>query len=113
MINSLGTLIYSFLCGKKVGVDSAGNIFFVHKKKSKKKWVLYKRKIDPTLISVEWQTWLTDKEFSDVPEKKDKNYNWEKPRKPNQSGTKDAYHPKHNSRDTNKKNKETIWDPNK
>ena len=36
MINSLETLIYSFLCGKKVGVDSVGNIFFVHKKKVEK-----------------------------------------------------------------------------
>ena len=43
MINSLGTLIYSFLCGKKVGVDSAGNIFFVHKKKKVEKNGFYTR----------------------------------------------------------------------
>ena len=111
MINSLGTLIYSFLFGKKVGIDSIGNTFFVHKKKHTKKWVLYKEKIDPTMISVEWQTWLTDKETSGILIRKDTNYSWEKERKPNQSGTKGAYHPKENDKNINKKNKETIWGP--
>jgi hypothetical protein len=35
--NSIGTILYSLLNGKKVGVDNKGNRFYVHKKNKKKK----------------------------------------------------------------------------
>ena len=34
-------------------------INFIYIKKIKKRWVLYKKQIDPTNLEVEWQIWLT------------------------------------------------------
>ena len=45
--NNIGTILYSLLSGKKVGEDNQGNKFYVHKKNKKKRWVLYKKQIDP------------------------------------------------------------------
>ena len=93
IINSLGTLLYSFIYGKKVGQDEYGNKFYMHKKK---KWVLYKNKVDPTSLEVIWQLWLTDKNLTNPTSlnKKYKTYKWQKNNTPNYTGTKKSYHPK-------------------
>ena len=78
--NSIGTVLYSLLKGKKVGSDNQGNTFFVHKKNKKKRWVLYKKQIDPTSLEVKWQIWLTainiDEEVTN-----NNNYKWQKQKK--------------------------------
>ena len=110
--NSIGTLIYTLLFGKKVGLDTYGNTFFIHKKIKNKKWVLYKNKIDPTLLSVEWQSWLTDKEETNIPTVQSQDYDWQKKREPNKSGTPDAYHPQSNNTEKKiDKHKQSIWRP--
>ena len=111
--NNLGTLIYSFLCGKKVGEDKNGNKFYINKYNNKKKWVIYNKIIDPTSLMVAWQIWLTNKEIEppmDLTSKK--KYLWQKERKPNYSGTKKSYHPKI-SKNINLKNKvvKEFWSP--
>ena len=112
--NNLGTLIYSFLYGKKVGQDKNGNKFYINKY-NKRKWVIYNKFIDPSSLMVVWQMWLTDKK-KDLPiELNKKNYLWQKERKPNYSGTKNSYHPKisKNKFQKNNKNKnlKEIWSP--
>ena len=112
LTNNLGTLIYSFLFGKKVGQDKNGNKFYINKYNSKKKWVIYNKLVDPTSLMVVWQIWLTNKK-KDLPiELNSKNHIWQKERKPNYSGTKKSYHPKisKGNPDNNKKEKE-IWSP--
>ena len=114
--NNLGTLLYSFFYGKKVGQDKNGNKFYIHKYNLKKKWVLYKKIVDPTSLKVAWQLWLTNnkKEIpSDIND--NKIYRWQKERVPNYSGSKKSYHPKtsKNEFEKNKKNKsiKEIWSP--
>ena len=43
MTNNLGTLLYSFFYGKKVGQDKNGNKFYIHKYNLKRKWVIYNK----------------------------------------------------------------------
>ena len=113
--NSIGIILYSLLNGKKVGEDNQGNKFYIHKKNKKKRWVLYKKQIDPTNLEVEWQIWLTktgqDKEI--IINKP--SFNWQKNKKANLTGTVDAYHPaKKLEREKvyiDKKNKNAIWKP--
>ena len=96
LINNFCTLIYTFLNGKRVGIDKKGNKFYVHKRNNKKKWVLYKDIVEPTLLMVSWQLWLTNKS-SEIPSMSNSNnneYKWQKEREPNYSGTKNSYHPK-------------------
>ena len=42
--NSIGTILYSLLNGKKVGVDNQGNKFYIHKKNKKKNGYYIKKK---------------------------------------------------------------------
>ena len=114
--NNLGTVIYSFLYGKKVGQDKNGNKFYVNRYNNKKKWVIYNKIVDPTSLMVVWQLWLTNKKNAlPIEFNKNKDYVWQKERKPNYSGTKDSYHPKISKYITNdsSKDKETkeIWSP--
>ena len=114
LVNSLGTLIYSMVFGKVVGKDYFGNKYLVDKKNSKKKWILYSKNINPTLIPVEWQLWLTNSSAL-PPNQENSSYNWQKKRKPNETGTFDAYHPKKNElkqKETNlNQTDKKIWKP--
>ena len=117
-VNNLGTIIYTMFYGKEVGKDSLGNTYFVSKKNSSKKWILYEKKIDPTNIPTNWQVWLTsdnlqiqDKEYKDL----NKKYSWEKKRKKNYTGTDKAYHPAKELSvlpSSTKKKKYSNWEPN-
>ena len=42
--------------GKLVGVDQFGNKYFISS--SKKKWVIYKDKIEASKIPAEWHSWI-------------------------------------------------------
>ena len=115
MKNSIGTILYSLLNGKKVGEDNQGNKFYIHKKNTKKRWVLYKKQIDPTNLEVEWQVWLTktNKDQDIIINKP--NFKWQKNKKANLTGTIDSYHPANYSNKekiyTDKKNKNSVWKP--
>ena len=114
--NNLGTLLYSFFYGKKVGQDKDGNKFYIHKYNLKKKWVIYNKIVDPTSLKVAWQLWLTNNK-KEVPAdiNNNKTYTWQKEKIPNYSGTKHSYHPKisKNTPQKSKKNKnlKEIWSP--
>ena len=116
IINNLGTLIYSFFYGKKVGQDQNGNKFYIQKYNLKRKWVIYNKVVDPTSLRVSWQLWLTNNKTSVSPDiNNSDSYIWQKEKKPNTSGTNNSYHPKI-SQNTAKKNQKSsnlkeIWSP--
>ena len=91
LINNLGTTLYTLFYGIKVGEDKLGNIYYISKKKKKRKWVLYKNKKDPTIIPVNWQIWLTNE--ADNVFKSQMKYSWSKDREQNHTGTDRAYNP--------------------
>ena len=94
---TIGTKIYTFFCGRQVGSDDQGNRYFQSRKTPKgeagRRWVLYKGYPEPTKIPALWYSWmhrLTD----EIPQgKKSMRYAWEKPHKPNLSGSNLAYAP--------------------
>ncbi len=110
-INNLGTILYTFFFGRKIGKDNIGNTYYISK--SKRKWVIYKNKKDPTIIPVKWQIWLTsENENVNLDSFK---HSWEKDRTENLTGTNRAYHPTKelNHSNTAVKKKYQKWDPNK
>ncbi len=115
--NNIGTILYTLLNGKKVGEDSQGNKFYIHKKNKKKRWVLYKKHIDPTNLEVEWQIWLTETNNNNNKEIiiNKASFKWQKNKKANLTGTLASYHPaKQKDRETvyfDKKNKNSVWKP--
>ena len=89
--------------GKFVGKDSFGNKYY--ESKNGKRWVIYSGEIDASKIPVEWYSWV---HFT--PNKIEKNmtfdkYNWQKPHKPNLTGTDSAYYPNKNKNAIEKKYK--------
>lgn len=93
----VGTLLYTWLNGKKVGVDSYGNRYYRSKKEPlygrERRWVMFKGRPEASKIPPEWHAWLhhiVDEPLTDEA----KAYPWQKPHLPNMSGTPFAYRPK-------------------
>ena len=115
IVNSIGTILYSYFYGKKIGEDQTGNKFFTHKKIENKRWVLYKNMVDPTILDVKWQIWLTNKNSKENPIKNEGSFTWQKKKKANLTGTESSYHPIDNNKpasaNTQGENKKVIWEP--
>ena len=88
---TLGTKLKTIFFGKLVGKDLSGNRYYESKKG--KRWVIYFGEIDASKIPVEWYSWM---HFTPnkIEQKHDlEKYNWQKPHKPNLTGTEEAYYP--------------------
>ena len=101
--DTFGTRLKTIFFGKFVGQDSFGNKYYENKKG--KRWVIYSGEIDASKIPVEWYSWVHF--TANKIEKKhifDK-YDWQKPHKPNLTGTDSAYYPNKNKNAIEKKYK--------
>ena len=92
--DTFGTRLKTIVFGKFVGSDDSGNKYY--EGKNGKRWVIYSDEIDASKIPVEWYSWM---HFT--PNRIEKNhtlakYDWQKPHKPNVTGTKEAYYPNKN-----------------
>ena len=98
---TLGTKIKTIFFGKLVGTDQFGNKYY--ESKDGKRWIIYEGEIDASKIPVEWYSWM---HFTSNRINKDyqiKKYEWQKPHKPNMTGTESAYYPNKNIDVTKKK----------
>ena len=100
---TLGTKIQTLLFGKLIGKDSFGNKYY--ESKSGKRWVIYFDEIDASKIPVEWYSWIHFTPNKIEKKHEFEKYSWQKPHKPNQSGTEDAYYPNKNKNAAEKKYK--------
>tara|TARA_Y100001970_G_scaffold107277_1_gene134205 strand:+ start:189 stop:551 length:363 start_codon:yes stop_codon:yes gene_type:complete len=102
--DTLGTRINTIFFGKLVGKDKSGNKYY--ESKNGKRWVIYSNEIDASKIPVEWYSWIHfTKNRIEKKHELDK-YEWQKPHKPNLTGTKEAYYPNKYKQDAiNKKYK--------
>lgn len=89
---TIGTLVYTFFNGEKVGEDVQGNIYY-QEKKGPKRWVIFKTDIEASKISPEWHMWLHHTVDYTPLERKPDRKAWEKDLEPNMTGTIDAYYP--------------------
>lgn len=121
----IGTKLYTFLFGELVGEDKFGNKYYRSKKKSEgfhigkpkteRRWVIYNGMDEPSKVPPEWHGWIhfiTDK----TPKKNIEKHKWQKPHVPNLTGTKGAYFPPGDPRNTGVRKKVSgdyeAWDPN-
>jgi len=95
---TIGTLLYTFLKGKKIGADAFGNVYYEARSELtsygvKKRWVIYKGLAEASKVPPEWHGWLhytTD----ELPNQTNRvKYSWLKPHLPNLTGTRLAYLP--------------------
>ncbi len=89
---TLGTKLFTFIRGKQVGTDNENNKFYVHKKNSQKRWIIYNGLMDASRIPAEWHDWLHHR-TDEIPNESDKKLNWYKMHKENSTGTNESYSP--------------------
>jgi NADH:ubiquinone oxidoreductase subunit len=102
---TLGTKLKTIFSGKFVGNDTFGNKYY--QSKAGKRWVIYSGEIDASKIPNEWYSWIHFTNNKIENKHNLEKYDWQKPHQPNQTGTKNAYHPNINSEQIKKKY--TSW----
>ncbi len=89
---TLGTQIYTWRKGQKVGEDPEGNKFY-QTKDGKRRWIVYKGNIEASRISPQWHGWLHHT-FDQPPTEDPLPMKvWEKPHIANMTGMPEAYAP--------------------
>lgn len=89
---TLGTRLWTARNGQRVGEDGEGNTFY-QTADGVRRWVIYNGEIEASRVGPEWHGWLHHT-YQDPPtEKPFRHKPWEKPHKPNLTGTPAAYHP--------------------
>lgn len=109
---SLGTQLWTWRKGHKVGEDEQGNLYY-QSKDAKRRWVIFNGENEASRVSPDWHGWLHhtwDTAPSDTPlVRKD----WEKPHLPNLTGTAMAYAPAGSIRKADPKERSDYeaWSP--
>ncbi len=110
-----------FSGAKKVGVDQDGNKYYSAKPmkgyKHDRRWVIYKGVPEASKVPPEWHGWLHH-QSDEVPSQTEESFrrSWQKPHKPNLTGTNKAYRPPGHVLEGGKRDKATgdyeAWTPN-
>ena len=89
---TLGTRLFTWRKGQKVGEDEHGNIFYRNADDSRR-WVIYAGEPEASKVGPEWHGWLHHT-FDDNPADRPLPHKqWEKPHRENPTGTPAAYVP--------------------
>lgn len=97
---TFGTQVWTWLYGEFVGEDEFGSRYYRTKGGKidsallfERRWVIYKGLAEPSLVPPTWHGWLHH--TVDVPPTQDstKPYSWQKPHRPNLTGTPAAARP--------------------
>lgn len=89
---TLGTRLFSWRSGARVGADAAGNVYF-RAKKGDRRWVIYNGPNDASRIPPEWYSWIHH-QIDGVPDAALPPVRaFEKPATGNRTGTAAAYLP--------------------
>ena len=89
---TFGTRLQILFSGKLVGKDQNGNKYY--ESKSGRRWVIYNGEVEASKIPNEWYSWMHYINNKIENKHKFKKYDWQKEHLPNQTGSKDSYHPK-------------------
>lgn len=94
-MTSLGTLLHTWIKGKLVGTDAAGNRYYEERGATKgprvKRWVVYNGEVEGSRVPPEWHAWLhytVAKPLTDAPQAV-----WQKAHEANLTGSAGAYLP--------------------
>lgn len=95
---TIGTLIYTRLFGEKVGSDPQGNVYYQAKKAPapgarRKRWVIYAGEPEASAVPPEFHAWL-HYTIDALPANAGQMHRpWQKPHRPNLTGSPQAYRP--------------------
>jgi NADH:ubiquinone oxidoreductase subunit len=101
---TIGTLLYTWLRGERVGSDSFGNRYYRDSRKRvlkrgggrdsrERRWVIYRGEAEASKVPPEWHGWLHHTVDEMPVEGAKPLYPWQKPHQPNLTGTPEAYRP--------------------
>lgn len=89
---TIGTQLFTWRKGVKVGEDAQGNIFYETRDK-KRRWVIFNGEAEASRVDADWHGWL-HWTWNDAPTKTPMTHKaWEKPHQENLTGTALAYAP--------------------
>ncbi len=89
---TLGTQLFTWRNGIRVGEDEQGNIFYRNADGSRR-WVIYNGEMEASRVSPEWHGWLHHTWDEPPTEAPLAHKPWEKPHQENMTGTPLAYAP--------------------
>lgn len=94
---TIGTRIFTWLKGERVGLDEAGNAYYRERSvkvgRRERRWVIYEGTVEASRVPPEWHSWLHHTTDEVPPEGGRSKRAWQKPHRPNATGTPDAYRP--------------------
>jgi NADH:ubiquinone oxidoreductase subunit len=97
---TLNTQLWTWLYGEKVGEDEKGNIYYRTKGGKidpalgfERRWVIYNGYAEASTIPPSWHGWMHHTVDTPPTEENYKPRAWQKPHKPNLTGTPGAYRP--------------------
>jgi len=96
---TIGTLIYTWLSGERVGTDAQGNRYYRSRGGRRKRngreqrWVLYRGIDEASKVPPEWHAWLHHISEAPLTESASRAKPWQKEHAPNLTGTAWAYRP--------------------
>jgi len=89
---TVGTQLFTWRKGVKVGEDAQGNVFY-RSRDGKRRWVIYNGEIEASRISPDWHGWLHHTWDETPAERPLAHKAWERPHHENLTGTPAAYLP--------------------
>jgi NADH:ubiquinone oxidoreductase subunit len=99
--STIGTRFWTSRKGERVGEDEFGNVYYRTKGGAvdptigvQRRWVQYNGYAEATAIPPGWWGWMHHQVDTPPSETEYKPHEWQKPHRPNQTGTVNAYHPK-------------------
>ena len=94
---TIGTRLFTLLHGALVGRDDAGNRYYRERRRPagrrERRWVVYEGEVEASRVPPDWHRWLHHGAESPPTETPLPAQSWEKPHRPNLTGTAAAYRP--------------------
>jgi NADH:ubiquinone oxidoreductase subunit len=94
-MTTIGTRLFTWLHGREVGRDAAGNVYYEEKRPAPhmrpRRWVIYAGPAEASRVPPEWHAWLHY--TTEAPIAMARKVPWLKPHTPNLTGTPLGYRP--------------------
>ena len=92
---TIGTRLFTWLRGREVGTDLAGNRYYEDKRarpgQRSRRWVMYAGEVEASAVAPEWHGWLHHTTADPIPLSARRP--WQLPHQPNMTGTAGSYLP--------------------
>ena len=89
---TIGTRVFTWRRGQLVGEDELGNRYYAERG-GERRWVIYQDLAEASKVSADWHGWLHHTVNEPPTEIGYRPKSWQKPHRPNMTGTPEAYRP--------------------